>query len=307
MVSATSRIAPASLAALVCVVGCGPSGDGYAFVRPEGCERSCDDAGTDAGEMVDAGPDDLLEPWDIADAGPLTGIFAVEVMTPARAVTVDLDVRQIYRLRILQRDATIRTKINPCRFSLPSVPGVATLRIPPRLEAVLRATTIEDEGPFLSMADAVGATLTMPPTWVVLGADLAMPLVDPLPTASMLDTALDEDMDGYPGVTIEAETALCSSIEEAYIALRTSVTMEGTVVDLDTIAGSVDPTLEQSVLGTSHRCLAAAASLVIEIVEGSSFSALRVGDADDLDGNGNVSCREIALHAPRLFGDFWAM
>ena len=290
--------------------GCGPSAEGYPYLRGPGCEDGCDpDAGTDAGAAGDTGPppipDEPLEAWDVAGAGPLSGIFAVEVTTPARAV-IDIEVRQIYRMRVLQRGADVRLRISPCRFSLPTIPGVATLSIPPRLEEVLRRIAVEDEGPFLSMADPVGATITTPTAWVVLGADLADPVADPLPTADMLETALDEDMDGQPGVTIAAEAVICRMPEEAYAALRTSVTMDGTVEDLDAIRGGVEVTLEQSILGISDRCLSAAATLDIEVLEGSTFTALRVGDARDLDANGNVSCPEIAWYAPELFGAFWS-
>lgn len=298
-----------SLIALLTLSACGPAAEGYPFVRDEGCESTCEpDAGVDAGSR-DAGPptipDEPLEPWDEADAGPLSGIFAVEVIIPARAV-VDVEARQLYRLRILQRDASARLRISPCRFSLPSVPSVATLSIPPRLEETLRTIAIESEGDFLSQADPVGAILMTPPSIVLLGAELTTPATDPLPTVDMPATASDDDGDGQPGVTIAAETVLCRSPEELYVALRAAVTMTATLDDLDRFSGAVDPGLEQSVLGVSDSCLNAAASLEIEILDGSSFTALRVGEAEDYDANGNVSCPEIAYYAPLLFGETWA-
>jgi len=300
-------VRPALLVALA-LAGCGPSPDDYPFVRPEGCETPCEDAGTDAG-VTDAGPPDIpdepLEDWDETDAGALTGLFAVEVVIPARAV-VEIETRQIYRLRILQRGAQVRMKITPCRFALPAVPSVATLTIPPRLEAILRETTIDEEGPFLSQPDAIGASLSTPRTTILLGADLADPEADPLPTEAAPEAALDEDEDGEPGVTVAAETVLCRQPEEIYVALRASVQMQTTVEDLDRLEGEVAPTLEQSVLGVSDRCLNAAAGLDIELLDGSTFTALRVGDAEDYDDNGNVSCPEIALFSEDLFGPFWS-
>jgi hypothetical protein len=65
-------------------------------------------------------------------------------------------------------------------------------------------------------------------------------------------------------------------------------------------------TLNQSVLGFSDECMAAAARINITIQPGSPFRAVRVGDAEDFDGNGNVSCPEIEIAAPRLFDDYWA-
>ena len=296
--------------AIALLAGCGPSAGDYPFVRGEGCEEGCDpDAGVDAGGG-DAGPpvipDEPLEDWDETGAGPLTGIFAVEVTIPARAV-VDVETRQIYRLRILQRDETTRLRITPCRFSLPSVPSVATLTIPARLEEVLRSLSIENEGAFLSAADPIGATLTAPPTVVVLGAALSDPATDPLPTEGDPATAIDQDEDGHPGVTVDAETVLCRTPpDQIYLALRASVAMTAVVDDLDRFAGDVTPSLDQSVLGISDRCLTAASTLEIEILEGSAFGAVRVGGGEDLDGNGNVSCPEIGWYAARLFGDYWA-
>lgn len=300
-----SRLAPLLALALV---ACGPTGDGYPYVRGEECATLCDDAGTDAGNP-DAGPPDIpdepLEDWDVTDADALTGIFAVEVIIPAKAV-VEVETRQLYRLRVLQRGETVRMRVSPCRFALPSVPSVATLTIPPRLEAVLRGISIEEEGPFLSAADPIGATVTTPRANVLLGAMLTDPVNDPLPTPEMPDTALDQDEDGQLGVTVAAETVLCRQPEELYLSLRASVVMSAVVEDVDRFEGSVAPTLEQSVLGVSNRCLNAAASLEIEILEGSHFTAVRVGDETDYDANGNVSCPEIAYFAEPLFGEYWA-
>ena len=88
-------------------------------------------------------------------------------------------------------------------------------------------------------------------------------------------------------------------------AIRATVGMSATIEDLDRLEGAVTPTLDQSILGISDRCLTAASTIQIEILEGSRFTAIRVGDAEDLDDNGNVSCPELTWYAPRLFGDFW--
>ncbi len=300
-------VTKASRLLAVLLLGCGPSAADYPFVRGEGCEAGCDDAGVDA-SAPDAGPptipDEPLEDWDTSGAGPLSGVFAVEVIMPARAV-VEVETRQLYRMRILQRDETLRMLITPCRFALPSVPSVATLSIPPRLEAVLRTTAIEAEGPFLSAADPLGATITTPRSVVLLGAELADPEADPLPTVDTPGAAIDQDDDGQPGVTIAADTVLCREPGELYLALRATVEMSATIDDLDRIEGAVTPTLDQSVLGVSHRCLNAAASLEVELLDGSSFTALRTDETLDHDGNGNVSCPEITLRAASLFGDFW--
>jgi hypothetical protein len=302
----TPRIA-LPLLVLSLLAACGPSADDYPYLRdehdPDGGPMTID-----AGPPADAGPPDIpdepLEDWDTTGGGPLTGIFAVEV-TVNLNVVIDIEARQLYRLRILQDGTSLRTKTQPCVIDLPTVSGVAELSLPPALERVLRSKAIEDEGDFLSMADPVGAIFDPPASALVLGAELASPLTDPLPTMDDLATAVDEDEDGQPGVTVDARTILCREPEQAYAAIRAIADLSGTVEDLDTITGGVAPGLDQSILATSDPCLAAASTLVITVREGSSFRAIRVGDAEDYDMNGNVSCPEIAYYAAPLFGDHW--
>jgi len=298
--------AACALVALV-VAACGPDAGEYPFERTERCTTDCD-AGTDAGP-ADAGPpvipDEPLEDWDTTDAGPLSGIFAVEVTIEAKVV-VEVQARLLMRLRVLQRDGWVRMKTQPCRIDLPAVEGVAVLSIPPPLERVIQREVVEAEGDFLS-----GDPLAFdpPPAVMVFGADLADEATDPLPTTDDLATAADEDEDGHPGVTVDAETVLCRQPERAYLALRAIAGLSGTIDpadDYESFAGDVDPELEWSILGVTHDCLAAAAELEIEILEGSRFTALRVGDAQDIDENGNVSCPELAVHAEALFGEHWA-
>mgnify|MGYP000988718473 CR=1 FL=1 len=45
--------------------------------------------------------------------------------------------------------------------------------------------------------------------------------------------------------------------------------------------------------------------VAVKVKPGSVFHARRVGDAEDLDHNGNVSCPEIGWAGARLFGDYW--
>lgn len=307
------RMPRASLAlALIVCAACGPNADAYAYLREAGCEHPCEpDAGRDAGsDAGDGGPpvieSEPLEDWDTTGAGELSGLFAVEVVIPAHAV-IDLESRQIYRLRILQQGADARLRITPCVFALPSIPSVATLSLPPRLDDVLHTLAVDQQGAFLSAADPLHATITTPRATILLGAMLADPSMDPLPTMMMPAGELDQDMDGQPGVTIDADTVLCRNPEHIYAALRATVAMSATIDDLDRFSGTVDPTLDQSVLGVSNRCLNAAASLQIMLVPGAHFTAIRVGAAQDIDGNGNVSCGELAWYAAPLFGDFWAM
>jgi hypothetical protein len=245
-----------------------------------------------------------LEDWDTAGAGPLSGIFAVEVVIQASAV-IPVEARLVMRLRLLQRGRELRQKTAFCRLRLPSIEGVAQLIVPPELEAVMAAKSQEATGDYLSVDEAVGADYLPPEATVLLGAELADPEADPLPSEADPAAASDEDGDGSPGVTILVDTLVCDQPESLYIAFRSRLAVSGRVVSVDLMEGEVSPTLELSVLGMSDPCLEAAARLPIEVVPGSTFRAVRVGDAQDTDANGNVDCAEMSAAAADLFGDPW--
>jgi hypothetical protein len=118
--------------------------------------------------------------------------------------------------------------------------------------------------------------------------------------------AIDEDHDGNPGVTINANVVTCPDWRNLYVALRTNGTSSGTVETPDVIEGTGDVHFDFSVLGYDDPCLAVASTLNIKIYPGSPFRAQRVGAEEDVDHNGNVSCPEIVINAPKLFGDYWS-
>jgi hypothetical protein len=252
-------------------------------------------------------PPEPLEPWDTTDAGPLTGIFAVETTINAR-VGIPVETRQLFRLRLVQRGTSLQQKTTLCAFKLPKVEGLATLLIPKQLQALMSQKHVESSGEFLSSDGLIGAAYFPPPSLLTVGADLGDPVKDPLPTKDDLSTAIDEDQDGNPGVTLLASVVTCGEdrLEKLFVALRTGVTLSGKVITPDRIEGKAEVELDQSVLGFSDDCLTSAAQINILVLPGSPFRAVRVGDAEDLDDNGNVSCPEIAAGAVSLFGAFWS-
>lgn len=289
--------------ALVTLVACGPK-EAPDALRSDHCPvGGCVDAGT-----LDAAPIEIppepLEDWDATDAGPLSGIFAVEAQITANVV-LPVATRQLFRLRLLQHGTTLRAKTTLCAFKLPVVEGVATLIIPPKLEQLLWTKGVESNGEYLSDAKTVGAAYTPPPSLVVVGADLADPENDELPTLEDKTLAIDEDDDGHEGVTLSASLLTCETFGELYVALRTVATLSGTVLTGDVIEGKADVSLDQNVIGYSDECLATAVTINITIDPGSPFRAERVGKAEDLDQNGNVTCPELKQNAVALFGDFW--
>jgi hypothetical protein len=252
-------------------------------------------------------PPEPLEDWTEPDPGPLSGIFAVEATITAHAGP-EVKLKQLLRLRILQKGMTtfVHEKTTLCAFKLPDVPGTASLQIPPELQAVIQTKGAEEMGDYLSGSGTL--KYTPPPFLVVVGAKLANPATDPLPTQMDLTNALDEDNDGNPGVTLGAKVFTCPGDpppwEKLYVAIRTSGTLVGQVPSPDLITGKVDVKFVDSVLGYSNECLSAAAMLKIDVSPGSPFRAIRTSSDDDIDQNGNVSCAELVLRIPVLFPDW---
>ena len=299
--SVTTVMAGLGIAATV--ICCGPDASKVAPLRSDHCPvGGCVDASVfDAGPIVI--PSEPLENWDTTNAGPLTGIFAVEATIDARVV-VPVRLKQLLRLRIVQQGTTIHEKSTLCAFKLPVVQDVASLEIPPLLQQVIATKSTEDQGTYLSSDAVVNAAYSPPPFLVVVGANLQNPATDPLPTMTDLTNAVDEDHDGNPGVTLLANVLTCTQQQNLFVALRVTGNLSGTVITPDVITGKVDIGFNESILGYSDDCLSTAAQIQIVITPGSPFRAERTSSADDIDGNGNVSCPELVAHATDLFPDW---
>ena len=73
----------------------------------------------------------------------------------------------------------------------------------------------------------------------------------------------------------------------------------------DVITGLAQIHLDESVLGYSDPCLSVALRTIsIKVEPDSPFRAQRVGPAQDVDQNGNVSCAEIVIDAASIFPDW---
>jgi len=84
----------------------------------------------------------------------------------------------------------------------------------------------------------------------VRGARLANPEEDRLPTNPNDPRVVDQDGDGFPGMTIRV-TVLGFVDGAAYVVQRVRYRLLGTVVDADTVRGTIDWSTEQVVLAAS--------------------------------------------------------
>jgi hypothetical protein len=304
---ALALLACCALALAVVLCACGPSASNVPILREAGdhCQvGGCVDGGFETDDSSVPITWDPLEDWDGGDGGPLTGIFAVEATVTARA-GIEVTSKQLYRLRIFQDGTSVHQKTTLCLLTLPSVPNVVTLDIPAALQELIEATSSETTGNYLSNPAILEAAYIPPPFLDVLGAaDLTNPATDPLPTMDS-GIATDDDNDGHPGVTLIAQTVTCTSAEQLYVALRVSGELAGTVQTLDVITGLAQIHLDESVVGYSDPCLAVASTITITVEPNSPYRAQRVGAAQDINGDGNVSCPEIIDQASSIFPD-WA-
>jgi hypothetical protein len=285
--------------------GCGPDASNDAPLRgshaclPGACqEAAASPPPTDAG--VGSAP---LEPWPDSNAGPLSGVYASEVVVGASVAGYPVTLRLLFRLRLLQTGTTTKQSTTLCSLRLPSVPNLASLVIPPLLESVIQKNSVVvSEGEYLSGA----GVYTPPPFLLVLGAKLADPASDPLPTMTDMAGAWDEDGDGHPGVTVDATVFTCGATsEQLYVALRTGGTLSAHVTGPDTIDGTEDLFETEDVLGYSNACLSAATDIDPRLSPDSPFHATRLADEAALHAAGNVTCGDILSKAAALFGSGW--
>ncbi len=194
----------------------------------------------------------------------------------------------ILRFDITQTATSLAQRIRLCRIVLPGTRGGVTcsadptanptihINPSPGLDTYLQNALVVDAGATLSattdcaalhpstFAFVVGATLADPmndplPTWqpTVLGcgagapgcgSEIWMPCVSPL---SVVDDP-GPDGDTHQGVTLIVSTADMSLVSgSAFVALRAVPTLSGTVVDSTLIRGNADATIEYGLLGSS--------------------------------------------------------
>ncbi len=298
------------LALLLPAAACGPDASSDAYERTShACAPGvCPEASAPPATFDAAAGNEPLEPWPDSNAGLTSGVYAMHASATATVGPVMVSLQLLYRLRILQQTsgaANVKQSTTLCALELPSVKGIATLSIPPRLQALIpEKSAVVSEGDFLS---AVGATQTYapPPLLLVLGARLQNPATDPLPSLTDPTEQWDEDADGHPGVTIDGTVFTCTAPQQLYVALRTAGTFTGTVTGFDTIDGTIAISESESVIGYSDPCLSAASELSPKLSPTSAFHAVRLADEAQLDATGNVSCADIVAQAPKLFST-WA-
>lgn len=140
-----------------------------------------------------------------------------------------------------------------------------------------------------------GSQLTLQNGVEILGAKLANPLTDPMPSSKDEPTVFDTDNDGNPGISVEVRAKALITIKGTmYIAQRQIWNEQLDLLAPDTIKGKLVWQQEQKILGSSNRILS---SVVPNVTALDSFITLKKL-ADNTTCDDLKQQKDVLLNAP---------
>jgi hypothetical protein len=172
-------------------------------------------------------------------------------------------------LDVTQTGADVAVTARPCDITIPDIP-VSGQDKP--IHFALGPGLIDSVMPVSGTAHLDGQTtcsnLVSDPMTIAIGARLKPLATAPLPEADdtgafpsclpstagcysaiTSNCACDQESDGNPGATLLASNVPGIMLDEAFVDLRTTFTLNGQVFSSDDIQGEIDASLEQGILG----------------------------------------------------------
>lgn len=235
-----------------------------------GCGGGNDDGNVDArvfGEQCRPGGT-----FDINGRAAVLGTLNVHV-NASGLVEVDTTAELLLVMDIVQTGTSVTVVAGGCGIDIPDVP-IAGQDQPIRFEvpqATIESVTGVMGNGTLSSPNEVCATFETEKFTLVLGAVLDPTTIEtaPLPEADdngnfrfcppSADTtcdlaigsncACDQEGDGKPGTTLLAYNVPAVNLDQVYVALRTSFSLDGEVFSSDLVNGEIDATIELGILG----------------------------------------------------------
>jgi hypothetical protein len=197
----------------------------------------------------------------------------------------------------VQTGLHVDAQYNTCDVAFPSVTSIVGTVGDSAPASFYAAIPVVSQSFTLASGD-LGALYQPPPSIVVVGANLADPAHDALPTDETDARVVDADGDGHPGVTVQNTLG-----GDQYIVFRNIGTSKGTVLSSNEIlgdsAGDLLASTETSVFGLGNAFLPATQALgsVVDLarVDG-RFGAINA----DANGDGTISCDELVDAASSL-------
>lgn len=264
-----------------------------------GSEAGVPEAGSPAGGYCTSKP-------ALANATDLTGTWVVRVIGAivVKAPIIGMVHQQIVLtllVDVAQQGTNVVADGRYCNRQQKSEPGALTQVIIPDAWAHTE-TPIQRPGTYTVGSDGTPVVVftTIPET---MGAVLASPGTDTLPTAADDPRVIDQDNDGNPGITVSLTGLSLSG--QLYAVQRQITSFTGIPVSPDRIEGAVTFTTEQNVVGSNPSNLAdlyaqGGQSGADPTACSSTFTMVKLADA--VDGGAAVTCEWVRANETTLFG-----
>jgi hypothetical protein len=188
-------------------------------------------------------PPDLSGRWAMVQVMPAMTtlpIFGDVELTTIATALVDVE----------QNGTSLVLRDVYCFTDVQMNPPVAVSRVPAGFIASLHPV------PRTAVLEPCDAGWRFVQPWVieVRGAHLADLAIESLPTDAADPRVIDQDGDGHPGLTVPVNVAGLVS-GDTYVVQRLRFALTGTLVDADTISGSIEFSSEQNVIAASDALL----------------------------------------------------
>lgn len=202
----------------------------------------------DAGSTIptDAGMIDMQQHDAGIESGPvdLNGIWAYKPVTSQIANVFGRDtivaLRGLSRIEVTQTGTTVALHESVCAIALDEVSGIQTLYPQTVIDIV---PEIDNHATVSEMM--IGANYVVEPDPELMGWEADDPLADVIPDAMDDPRLIDQDGDGFVGITLNLAGTI---IADVYVVTRTTTKLNGTIIGKDRIEGANDGTSQQVVL-----------------------------------------------------------
>jgi len=206
------------------------------LVLVTGCDRGDLSTPTDTPQSVGGkadGEEEAPTPPDISGAWAVAVQSEVESRDTQTGETSTSTVIVLALLNVSQEEADVTLKVKTCRAYLPQVSGYQ----PEIKDSVMQSLPRTTAQGVVSSDDEGNWYLTTEPAAVLAGVKLTNPTTDPIPTSGSSSKVVDQDQDGYPGVSVTI------SGFKVYGAIRVVFVLDGEVQETG-VSGGAD--LKQS-------------------------------------------------------------
>jgi len=229
-------------------------------------------------------PPDLTGRWVLVLVMPAAielPIVGRAQLTTIAALLVDIE----------QDGARLTLERTYCFQDVRMTPSLVTTEIPDRFVASLAPGSANAR---LEEMPGGGWRFVQSPCVEVHGACLLDPEREALPTNALDLRVVDQDGDGHPGLTVHVAVAGLLG-GDAYVVNRLSTSLEGWILEDGSIAGAVQWTSEQTMIGASDPLLLLSYKYALDPDPAKHFFLLRRIDEPD-------PCRAIRDNLASLLG-----